>query len=609
MSDKLFNLYNSELSWVRHAASQFAKANPAVARNLNFDASDVRDPHVERIIEAFAFLTARVRRKIEDEFPEITASMLDLLYPHYLRPIPSMAIVQFEMPRKSADVVDGWTVAAGTELESQTLVDKQKVSFRTGWSTTAFPMEIRSASARAIQTSLPERFGRAEGELRITLGTFAPEIPLSALALESLRIHLAGSDPAVARRLYERMLNDTVAVAVEPAAGSANRIFLPRDAVTPVGLESEHCILPCPPTSFVGYRLLTEYFTFPTKFLFLDVNALRPAFRELGGDEATIVFYLRSPLGSLERVVNQSNFELGCTPVVNLTSRPAEQISVDGEQYEYRVSVNRRAESAFEVYSIDSVRAVFNDKTERTFVPFYSLRRRDELDKPVGFYQATRRPATASTAETEAPTEVFLSHVDLSQADTRFEAGTLYVNVTCLNRDLPERLPFGGGEPRLRAIDAPPVLVKCLTKPTRTRRLNLYALNHWRLIAHLSLNHMSFTGGPDAAEALRQALRLYNFAETESTRLAVEGLRSVDSRTILARTADGPAGLCRGLEVTAEFDEGNYPDGGLFLFASVLERFVSLAANLNSFTRFVALGNDRREIRRWKPRAGAQLLV
>jgi type VI secretion system protein ImpG len=608
MSDKLFALYNSELNWIRKAASEFAQANPAVARNLNIDASDVRDPHVERIIEAFAFLTARVRRKIDDEFPEITASMLELLYPHYLRPIPSMAIVQFEVPRKNADVVDGWTIPSGTMLESETLVDKHKIRFRTGWDTTAYPIEIVEASVGAIRTALPQRVGRADAELRISLATYVPDIPLSALSLEALRVHLGGADPTVARLLYERMLNDVVAVGVQREPGSPV-ILLPDDAVKPVGLEAEHCLLPCPPVSFVGYRLLTEYFAFPAKFLFVEIGSLRQALKELGSTQATIVFYLKTAPGSLERVVHKSNFELGCTPVVNLFSHAAEPIDVDGELYEYRVAANRRAESAYEVYSIDSVRAVFNDKSERAFVPFYSLRRRDEQDQPVGFYHATRRPSSASSAEVEGSTDVFLSHVDLGRPETRFESGRLYVQTTCLNRDLPERLAFGPGEPRLRAIDAPPVAVRCLTKPTRTRRLNLYELNQWRLVAHLSLNHMTFVGGADAAEAMKQALRLYDFVASESTNSAIDGLLSIDGRTTLARTMNGPAGLCRGLEITASFDEGRYADGGLFLFASVLERFVSLASNINSFTRFVAVGNDRREVRRWKPRAGAQLLV
>jgi type VI secretion system protein ImpG len=299
--------------------------------------------------------------------------------------------------------------------------------------------------------------------------------------------------------------------------------------------------------------------------------------------------------------------------VVNLFSQRAEPIQLTQTEFEYRVVPDVRRPLANEVYAIERVTATAPDGRQVEFAPFFSVQHAVPGTDSKAFWSATRRPAEPAPGEVDHGTEVYLSLVDLGFQLAAPADWYLDVETTCLNRDLPHRLPFGGEQPRFQLSEGSGLVsrVVCLTPPTRTLRPARRHGMLWRLISHLSLNHLSLVDNSDRADALREILKLHDFADSAQSRQMIDGILGVTSRRVVGRVGGpGTSAVCRGVEVAVHFDEDKFSGGGLFLFAAVLERFFALYCTVNSFTRLVATVQGREgELGRWQPRVGEKVIV
>ncbi len=602
--DLLLTYYERELTFLRRMGAEFAAKYPKIASRLLLEADKSEDPHVERLIQAFAFLAARVHHKLDDEFPEITEALLNVLYPHYLAPLPSMSIVQFVLDPDQGKLTSGHHIECGATLYSQP-VNGTPCRFRTCYPVTLWPIQVASA-----RFDTPDRVSPAPQaavvirlELRCLGGT-----TLAELQLDHLRFFLHGESQLV-YALYELLFNNTCQVQLRPLEEQKGLkpIGLPPRCLRAAGFGADEGMLPYTPRSFLGYRLLQEYFAFPEKFLFFDLGELDQAVRAKFREGMEVLIFL-DRLPQLEQQINAETFQLGCAPIVNLFEQVAEPIRVSHAQTEYRVIPDVGRQNATEVYAIDSVISTSPHLPEPIhFQPFYSFKHAADREQQQAFWYATRRP---SQKKGDAGTEVYLSLVDLNFRPTLSAVETLTIHATCTNRDLPGKLPFGGerGDFGLEAA-APLSRIRCLKKPTETVRPFLRRGAQWRLISHLSLNYLSLCEG--GREALQEILRLYDFFDSTVIRQQIAGITHVTSRRVVGRPASMPwNGFCRGIEVTIEFDEEKYVGSGVFLFASVLEKFFGLYGSLNSFTQLIALTKQREgALKRWLPRAGEQILL
>jgi len=625
MRDELLGYYERELSFLRQMGAEFAQKYPKIASRLSLEEDKCEDPHVERMIEAFAFLAGRIRLKIDDEFPEITESLLNVLYPHYLAPIPSMSIVQFSLDRGQGKLTTGYKVERGSLLYSRP-IQGVPCRFRTCYPVVLWPIEVVSARLESPHP-LDSRGKWPEAFLTIGLRCIN-DTQLSDLNLvdtdglkliDTLRFFING-EPQVVYPLYELIFNNASRVEIRPG-NSKNRgpvktrdsspVHLPATSIKAVGFEPDQGMLSYSARSFTGYRLLTEYFAFPDKFLFFDVSGLGEAARRGFGDEFEIRVLVKdvSPLSS---AIDQNTFQLGCAPIVNLFSKVAEPIALTGQQNEYQVVPDVHRQMATEVYSIDSVTSADPYLQEsRDFEPFYSYKQANQELSDRAFWYATRRP---SSRKDDPGTEVFLSLVDLKFSPHVPPVDTLIVRTSCTNRDLPGRLPFGGSEGDFEAETAGPVSrVRCLKKPTNTLRPPMRRGGQWRLISHLFLNHLSIVddGGTGSPDALREIMLLYDFMDSPATRRQIAGLVKVNSRPVVRQIGQRiGTGFVRGVETTIEFDEDQFVGSGIYLFASVLERFLGLYCSMNSFNQLVAKVKQREGyLKRWPARAGEQILL
>ncbi len=614
--DELLLHYERELRFIRKMASDFAGKYPEVAGRLQLEPTKCEDPHVERLIEAFAMLTARVQLRLDDDFSEITDALMGILYPHFLRPIPSMTIAQLTVDPDAGSVQGGFSVEANSLLHSRP-VGGVRCIFRTAYPLRLFPIEVADVelvSTTALRKLAPER---ARSALRIRLRTIGG-VPFSELAVDELRFFLDATSGDI-HSLYELFLRDPQGMIVRACEQQAESFFVPPEKIQPVGFSRDEGLLEYTPESFLGYRLLQEYFTFPDKFLFVDLGGLLQASQRCERNELEILVLLTQSPAQLDVRVEPQNLRLGCTPAINLFSRSADPIRLTRTSVEYPVCPDARSPDTYEVHSIARVASVTPGTGETiSYQPFYGVQHAAGAKRTGTFWHAQRRP---SLRKGDSGSEVFISLVDPDFTSLPAPADILHVDILCTNRALPARLPFGSSEGDFRLEGRPGIeKIVALRKPSEPIAAPMAGANRWRLISHLSLNYLSILdagrAGRDgengrALETLRELLRLYDFADSPVTRQRIAGLVGIESRRVVRRVGKGvSAGFARGLETELEFDPSHYTGSGVFLFASVLESFLGLYTSVNSFTQTVA--KVRRHpgvLKRWAPRAGEMTLL
>jgi len=613
MSQELFPYYERELLFIRQLAQEFAKQYPAAAGRLLLEPNRSADPHVERLIESFALLAGRIHHKLDDEFPELTDALLQVLYPHYLAPVPSMAVLQFDLDPARGQLPSGFLIPRRSRLQTAPL-QGVPCKYQTAFPVTLWPVKL--TQARFQTPPFPPGLvvpPRTAAALRLEFECQAGQ-KFAELNLETLRLFLFG-DNQVVPSLYEVLFNHALQVVVrplDPPNQPAPIVRNPESCLSQVGFDKDEGLLPYPARSFLGYRLLTEFFAFPSKFLFVDLGGWKQVCRAGFQRKCEVVIFLNRTLKSLEQGVDASTFRLGCTPVVNLFEQIAEPIALSQTRHEYRVVPNVTAPMGMEVYSVDAVTStdpVTNRATD--YLPFFSFRHGVTQENQQTFWYPSRR---ASSEPNDRGTEVYLNLVDLGFSPNLPADATLVVKTTCTNRDLPLQLQLAGESLAFELEGAAPLeRVRCLRPPTAPLRPPARRGGYWRIISHLSLNHLSISDPVEGRAALQEILRLYDMSDPHSgqqmaavTRQMIEGITSVSSRRVVGRLqGEGGAGFCRGLEVTIEFDEQKYVGTGVFLFASILERFLGLYATVNSFSQLVARTTQGEGyFKKWPPRAG-----
>ena len=607
MFDRLLPFYARELDALRGLAGRFAEAYPKIAGRLRLTSDTVDDPHVERLLEGVAFLSARAQQRLDDEFPEITDALLGVLYPHYLAPVPSAAIVRFGC---KPDVRGPVAVPSGTMLVTDP-IRGEPCRFQTCYDTTIWPIAIESTRLTGLPLAAPAN-PQARGArscLRIVLRLLDPDTSFAELGISELRCFLRGSSEQ-SLPLYELLCGHTVGVAVANGPNDDRPTTLPPETVQPVGFAPEHALYPWSARSFSGYRLLTEYFALPEKFLFVDFKGLDARTLVHEGDRLEIFVYLDQDAPALERRLQPDCLALGCTPAVNLFQRRCEPIRLDHQRTEYPVIVDNRHPRSFEIWSIERVREMRDDGSTRPWRPFYRHPADAAADGELaGVYTSIRR----DSAGPATGTDVLLAPFDPVLSVDHPAGSVLSVDAMCTNRDLPNQIPFGGGHPRLQLAEGISSVtdIACLTAPTPPWRPALREHRSWRLISHLSLGYFSAVSHDAGAATLREVLRLYDVRDTSETRAAIDGLIGVHAREGTARVPNArPGSFCRGLDVTLEFDAQAWDSLGLFLLASVLERFLALRAAVNAFVRTTAsVPNRPGHGTRFPPRAGVQVLL
>ncbi|MBS0964510.1 type VI secretion system baseplate subunit TssF [Acetobacter okinawensis] len=607
MADSLLPYFNQELTAIRQLAAEFARTHPKIAGRLRLSPDTVDDPHVARLLDGVAFLSARVHARLDDEFPELTDTLLDILYPHYLAPFPSCAIAEFVPRPETTTPIE---IAAGFELETEA-VRGQSCRYRTAAPMTLWPVRIESAhlSSQPFAAPLNPRAAGAVAVLRLVVTTLNADMPFSTLGMDRLRLFFRGEGPS-ALSLYELLAGHTLGVALATSPQDGAPVCLGPDAIQQVGYAAEEALVPWSGRGFAGFRLLSEYFAFPQKFMFLDLCGLGARTMVLDGSRLEIFLYLNHSSAELERTVDADMIALGCAPVVNLFHQRCEPMPLDHTTTDYRVLPDARRAKVTEVWEVTNVTELRQDGTSRPFQPFYRMA---DPHAPHTEDTPSYRIARREAGEGLGGTDSFVNIFDPAFDPTRPSDSVLSVQALCFNRDLPTELPFGGGHPLFRQLQPHGSIqdVQCIVPPTPTLRPERRSRGAWRLISHLSLGHFSITGEGEGAASLREVLRLYDLVDTAETRAAIEAIVGVHATPGVARVQGAKLGaFCRGLDVELELDGRAFHSGRLYLLTAVLARFMALHANINSFVRTTLRLRGKTEPEaRFPPMAGARALL
>jgi type VI secretion system protein ImpG len=623
MDPRLLQYYNLELQHLRETGAEFAQQFPKIAARLGMHGLEVADPYVERLLEGVAFLAARVQLKIDAEFPRFTQALLEIVYPHYLAPTPSMLVAQLKPDANDPNLAGGPTVPRGSTLSSVLAGDDATAcEFRTAHNVTLWPVEIGSASYFSFApdlplNTLPVAQQRIKGGLRIRLKTTAG-VKFKETAIDRLCFYLTGRDD-VANKLYELCLATPLGTLVLPGKGAKRwHEFLPAASVQPVGFSDDEALLPVTLRSFQGYRLLQEFFSFPPRFRFFELTGLARALKRVDGDQAELVILLGRGEATLESVVDASNLALFCTPAVNLFHKRADRIHVGDSAHEYHVVADRTRPLDFEIYQVTNVVGHgIATESEQEFLPFYSAYSSDLDHQQTAYYTTRREPrlisATArrrGSRSSYVGTEVFLTLVDAAQAPFSGDLRQLSIQALCTNRDLVLQMPMGIGTTDLSLdVAAPVASIRVLSGPSRPYGPLADGAVSWRAVSHLSLNYLSLVQSTpeEGAAALRDLLELYAASADVSARRQIEGIRSVRIGRVVRRLrAPGPLAFGRGLEIILQIDELAFEGGSAYLFGAVLDRYFARHVSINAFTETVLRSEGRGEINRWGMQWGAR---
>ncbi|WP_325345702.1 type VI secretion system baseplate subunit TssF [Xylophilus sp.] len=579
----LLQYYKRELSYLRGQGADFARRYPKVAARLALHGAESLDPHTERLIESVAFLTARVHRDLDQEFPQIAHALLDNLCPSLVQPLPSMSVAQFSLDPAQGKVTAGLRVARHTLLHARTTGGEQ-CRFRTAWDNVLWPLRITGAAVDS------------DAVLHLTLAGDAGT-DFSELEIDRLRIHLQG-DWMTTMPLYDALAGGVQSVEVAPEGAVAQ--CLPPHAWRECGFADDENVLPLPPHGQPAYGLLQEYFAFPRKFHFFEVRGLRG---RLGrGTTAGLRLRLDRPARVL-RHVDTSHFQLGCVPIVNLFPRVSEPVAVDHRHYEYLLMPDRQRDAFTEVHSIAGVAASDPDAERPVDVPSFAALGHIDAAADAVFWSARREQ---SLRENIPGTDVFLSFVDQQHAWSRPTQPIVYAHLLCTNRRLAEQVPPGA---RLIAEGpSQPTQVRCLYEPTPQHDPPLGSESLWRLVSLLTLNHQSLVDGSTGREQLREMLLLFA-SDSRRDHAQIRGIAGLSARGVTAHVGtEAWRGYCRGTQVTLDFDEDAFTGSSPLMLAAVLARFFALYTSVNSFVRLAARQGG--EVRRqWPPMTGRQIVL
>jgi type VI secretion system protein ImpG len=598
---KHLRYYEREISFLRQMGATFAAQYPKIAKRLSLGENESPDPHVERLIESFAFLTSYLQKDIDDQFPRISSALLNVLYPQLTNPVPPVSIAEFKVDPSKGKMTTGYAIPKEFSLFT-TAKSGEVCRFRTCYPLTLWPIEIAD-----IQVVRSDDFG---GEalspypllLKVKLETLAD--PLSTLELKTLRFYISG-DNIVSNALFEYLFSGDTLLGTISNEGEVPRV-LPKGSLAQVGFDPDEMLLPNFNQAHPAYQLLQEYFVFPNKFLFFDIQ-------NLDFTTATQTADILIPLCTYDPqkiyqnlLIKNDTLKLGCTPIINLFPKITDPIRLDKKKIEYPLVADMRRNLVTEIYSLEKVVSVSPISSETTtFSPYFSYDHPDIRNEQQAYWSSRRVPS----ADPNVPgTDLMLSFVNLDFSPAFPAVETVYAYTLCTNRALAEAvLP----NTELHADEAVPTKsIVCLLYPTATVYPDQDGAAQWKLISQLAVNYLSLDSTPESLKAFQEILRVYSGSQ-DNAFLEISGISNMTCEKVVRRFGkDAWRGFVRGTSVTLTLDDANFAKKEALLFSSVLSRFLGLYCSINSFVELSVKRPQESEVwRTWPPIAGETTLV
>ncbi|WP_211460494.1 type VI secretion system baseplate subunit TssF [Collimonas silvisoli] len=625
MDPLLLEYYNRELVYMREMAGEFAEQHPKIAKRLGMHGIEVADPYVERLIEAFSFMSARTQIKLDAEFPRFTQRLLEVIYPNYVCPTPSMAVAQLRPSPNEGDFSKGFRVPRQTAFRAKIPHGEQtSCEFRSSQDVMLWPIEITEAKLTAAPPDIPalDRHLAAhiqvQGALRLKCRVTGEMNFADLQGLDRLPVYLCGDD-AIASHLFELLHTSAVATYTNVPGDTLRPHVVTRDALVHEGLNPDQGLLPLAWNTFHGNNLLHEYFACPSRFYFFALTQLAPGLARINAQEVEIIVLLSKQPGALINNVDARQFALHCTPVINLFPSRTDRIEVNTAQPEFHLVPDRARPMDYEVFSVSEINAQLPESSaaidfrpmfqtlnqdEGNFGRYFSLRRERRLASHAARKYGTRTPYTG--------TEVFVSLVDQNEAPYSDDIRYLSVQALLTNRDLPGVVPRNGVSD-LSVADSIPVAGVGLIRPPSTPQAPFAEREHaWRLIRQLGFNYLPLANmnGREGGQALRDLLRLFVIGDDSVQMRQVQNLIGSDIEPVTRRLpGSGPLVYGRGVSCRLTVDETGFSGTSPYLFGLILEHWLARHVSINVFTQTELHSMQRGMVSRWPVRMGGRGVV
>jgi type VI secretion system protein ImpG len=619
---ELLKHYEQELHFVREMGKEFAQRYSKVAERLDLDSIECADPYVERLLEGFAFLSARIQVKLQAEFPKFTQHLLETVYPHYLSPIPSMSIIEFTPDQDGSITENGVTINKGEMLRSNHIENNTHCLYQTAHTIKLWPIEITDiqylSSTEANQYPIYTEQSIKSG-IKVQLKTFA-DMPFQQLKEFNELDFFIKTSSDLAGRIYELLFANSIKVLINHAIDEKQESYysLDPDCIKAIGFKSEESLLPYTDVSFEGYRLLQEYFNFSKRFLFFKITQLKQAIKYNHNDTLELVFLFDNQSDSLQSTLNKDSLALNCTPIINLFKKKSDRITLSQHNHEHHIIIDRSQPMSYEVYQVNKVLAFDQgSKAKQTFKPFYACDKYSESALHNAYYTLRREPRLQHNdyrnSRDYIGTEVFIALVDQTEKPYQGDLKELSIDLLCTNRHLPQKTRNSHRTMTLSLKDsnAPINHIQAITQVTEPQPPHPEGDYAWRLISHLSLNYLSLLNNQkdDSASALKEMLSLYIQDKTNSASKQIDGITRIDSKEVVRRIPDnGPITFGRGLEITITCKESAFEGSSAFILVAVLERFFAKYVSINSFTQTRLKTLERGLIKTWPVRCGTKAI-
>jgi type VI secretion system protein ImpG len=607
---KLRSYYERELHALHGFNQEFAAQHPAQASRLGMENGHCDDPHIERFIQATALSNARTAKLIDENDAKVTEALLGVNYPHYLQPFPSTAIVCVGV-QGGVDPMTASAVVPRGAMLSTNVPNAPVCQFQTVFDVDLTPVALSTVAFHLLgELGLPLSLPRPadlSSALSITIECKTGDIGFAQLTLDKLRSFINAEQSLCASTRDVLFMHATSAYLELEHGGWVALATVP---IKPVGFAPREALIPYKASSHPAYRLLTEYFVYPEKFNFFDIDwpALVP---HLPPDCRRLTLHLGlagvradSHLARSLAQLSSKHFVLGCTPVVNLFKHSACPIDLTHTTPDYALAPDGGQAEGYDIYSVDKVHALrqsLNGPALIEFRPYYSLRHGEAGGRHGRYYLLRRDPVLAMSSPGR---DMRIALVDLDLDPLAMPDTSVSIDLSCTNGDLPSRLRYGGGAGDLAfAQDVGDYPLRFLRKPTPPYRFNPDA--HWRLISHLSLSHCALA--PDGLDHLKEMLALYDLPQSPVSQRQISGIAALERRPARAWLHDGwRSSLVHGIEVRITLDEDAFAGTGMHLFVQVLDHFFGLYVHLNSFTQLTIWSQSSgKELIRCQPRSGA----
>jgi len=621
MDPRLLDHYNRELAYLREVGAEFALQYPKIAGRLGMSGIEVADPYVERLLEGFAFLAGRIHLKMDAEFPRFSQRLLELIYPHYLRPTPAMGIAKLTPSLTEGGVTAAFQIPRHTILRAPIAPGQVTAcEFRTAHGITLLPMDLTDASIEGAAAPLPTSSIQTTKAIRSSLHLrFSTRNNMAAGAIGAERISLYIAGPAErASQLLELIGGRLLGALVSwHSSNREQQRWLPPASITCNGYAEDEALLPYDNRSFSGYRLLHEYFACPDRFRFFSINDLAPILETVSAPEFKVTLLFEQAATALEKLVTKEDFHLHCTPIVNLFPKRGDRIDVSLDKFEHHLVADRTRPMDYEAHTITSIDGFTSANTEQQkFRPLLETLGRQPGDREEGFFTIRREPRTLSETAKRLGTrtgyigsEVFVQLVDQHDAPYSHHLDRIAPNMLCTNRDLALLVSTGGTHDLQLTVSAPVSGITILGGLTPPVPAVAEQDITWRLISHLHLNYHTLTdlSAADGAQAMRDLLGLYSPLGRRGIEGQADSVRSMRLTPMVCRVPQrGPIVFGRGVAIETTIDVSAFAGHSPWLFGAVLEQFMARHVSINSAIQFRLSTMQSGPFATWPVKQGAR---